>query len=466
MPRRASAPGALACGLVEGPDMADETESPPQVTLAGAGPSLVHIASRVIGRPLLLHPQKAEVIMHVLEGRLPISGGLAPLSPDANRFIGSWKRPSGKYGLAPAQGGVAIITIAGSLVNRGAFIGTNSGLVSYEGISAQLRDVRDDPEVKAVILDLDSPGGEATGMFAVAQLVKEVAAIKPVIAVVNDMAASAAYGIASAATEIVVSPTSMVGSIGVVLTHVDRSGEMANKGIKTTFIYAGAHKVDGHPFGPLSEAVKADLQAEVAKFYDTFVGLVADGRGAKLTADMARQTEARVFLGQEAVDRGLADRVASLDAVLAEYSSASSAKSAKTSKGNPSMSGNTGAAPQAENAGITQAAHDAAVAAARIEGANAERGRIKGILTHAEAEGRTAQATAIALETDMTAEQAGKVLAASPKADGAQKPKSIEERAKEQGSAGMGNGDLPKAGAEVDKAWGAAVGNINKTKGL
>ncbi len=446
--------------------MADENESPPQVTPAGAGPSLVHIASRVIGRPLLLHPQKAEVIMHVLEGRLPISGGLAPLTPDANRFIGKWKRESGKYGMAPMQNGVAIITIEGSLVNRGAWIGTDSGLVSYEGISAQLRDVRDDDEVKAVALDLDSPGGEATGMYAVAALVREVAAKKPVVAIVNDMAASAAYGIASAATEIVVSPTSMVGSIGVVLTHIDRSGEMSNKGLKATFIYAGAHKVDGHPFGPLSEAVKADLQAEVVKFYDTFVGLVAQGRGAKLTEDMARATEARVFLGQEAVDRGLADRVASLDAVLAEYSSGQRASAASRKKGQTSMSGNTGAALQAENAGITQAAHDAAVNGARVEGATAERARIKGILTHAEAEGRTAQATAIALETDMTADQAGKVLAASPKADAAPKPKSIEERAKEQGSAG-GNGDtLPNAGAEAANAWAAAVGGINKAKGL
>lgn len=449
--------------------MADENESPPQVIPAGAGPSLVHIASRVIGRPLLLHPQKAEVIMHVLEGRLPIDGSLAPLTPDANRFVGSWQNGRQSGAIAQVIDGVAIVTIVGSLVNRGAWIGTNSGLMSYEGISAQLRSVKGNAGVKAVVLDLDSPGGEATGMFAVAQLVKDVAAEKPVIAVVNDMAASAAYGIASAATEIVVSPTSMVGSIGVVLTHIDRSGEMANKGLKATFIYAGQHKVDGHPFGPLSEAVRADLQTEVAKFYDTFVGLVAEGRGAKLTADMARQTEARVFLGQEAVDRGLADRVASLDAVLAELTSGNRAAAATTKKGKTSMSGNTGAAPQAENAGITQAAHDAAVATARADGGAAERARIKSILTHAEAEGRTAQATAIALETDMTADQAGKVLAASPKADAAApvaKTKSIEERARENAGAGVGDGNKPEAGAEAANVWGAAVQGINKTRGL
>lgn len=443
--------------------MSEELNEPALVTPARAGQLLARLADRAIGRPLLIHPSKMEVVLHVLEGRIGIEGALGALPVDANRFVGTTRRETRSGGMAPIKNGVAIITVEGSLVNRGAWIGTDSGLVSYEGIAAQLRDVRDDQEVKAVILDLDSPGGEATGMYAVAQLVKEVNAIKPVIAVVNDMAASAGYGIAANAREIVVSPTSVVGSIGVVMTHIDRSGEMANKGLKATFIYAGAHKVDGNAYGPLSDSVRADLQNEVAKFYDQFIGLVAGGRGAKLTADMARATEARVFLGQEAVDRGLADRVASFDDILAEYSKSPTAKSAKP-KGSTSMSGNTGAAPQAENAGITQADHDAAVNTARIAGASAERSRIMGILTHAEAEGRTAQAIAM-IDTDMTAEQAGKVLAVSPKVTQGSGIKSIAERAAEAEGAGFGGDSLPKAGADIDAALGKAVKNINAARG-
>lgn len=285
---------------------------------------LHEIAGRVLNRPLLLHPGKAEVLLHVLQGRIPLDGAsLAPLAPDANRFIGGRSRPDGSYRYSKAADGVAIIPIVGSLVNRGAWIGASSGLVSYEGIAAQLRDAAGDDTIHTVLLDIDSPGGEATGMYATAKLVAEVAAEKRVVAFVNDMAASAAYGIASQADEIVVSPTSIVGSIGVVLTHLDRSGALEQQGVKVTLIYAGAHKVDGHPFGPLSDTVKADLQAEVAQFYDTFVNLVAEGRGSRLSAEQARATEARTFLGKEAIDRGLADRMASIDAVLAELSAQS-----------------------------------------------------------------------------------------------------------------------------------------------
>ncbi len=426
------------------------------ITPAGAGPTLVHIASRVLNRPLLLHPTKAEVLLHVLEGRLKLDGGLAPLSPGANRFLGTPPKDGKGRGMYRVSGSTAIITIEGSLVNRGAWIGTDSGLVSYEGIAAQLRAARDDTEVKSILLDIDSPGGEATGMFATAQLIAEIDKVKPVVAFVNDMAASAAYGLASAAREILVSPTSVVGSIGVVMTHMDRSGELATQGIKPTLIFAGAHKVDGNPFGPLSDAVRADLQVEVMKFYDQFTSLVGEGRGEKLPADKARATEARVFLGQEAVDRGLADRVASLDAVLADLSTKRA--TAQSKRSSPMSGENDNAVPQAQ--------HTAAVATARAEGATAERTRIKGIMTHAEAEGRETLATSLALETDMSVEAAGTVLKGQAKASAAAATsgiKSIEQRAEGLAEFGAGTGQKPAAGAEADAGYAKAIKKINAT---
>ena len=271
-----------------------------QAPLVATGPTLAQIAGRVLNRPLLLHPDKADLILHVLQGRIGIEP-LQPLTPETNRFVGSHRRDNGSVSSMRVANGVAILPIVGSLVNRGAWIGANSGLVSYEGIAAQLREAEADPDVRAILLDIDSPGGEATGMFATANLVRAVNEVKPVVAFVNDVAASAAYGIASAAREIVVSPTSMVGSIGVVLTHLDRSGELEDRGVKPTLIHAGAHKVDGHPFGPLSDAVRADLQAEVMKVYDQFVGLVAEGGPGRISADAIRATEARTYLGADAV---------------------------------------------------------------------------------------------------------------------------------------------------------------------
>ena len=428
--------------------------------IGAEGISLPNIASRVLNRPLLLHPAKVEVVLDVLSGRLGVGTPAVAPAPDASRFFGTARREDGAIRPYRVVGSTAIIGVLGSLVNRGAWIGASSGLVSYEGLAAQLSAAQADPDVDSVILDLDSPGGEAAGMDGIAERVRALGAVKPVVAFVNDMAASAAYGIASAAREIVVSPTSIVGSIGVVIAHFDRSEQMEKLGVKATLIHAGEHKVDGHPFGPLPDGVKADLRAEVETIYEQFVGLVARGR-AGLSADQVRATEARTFTGQDAIDRGLADRIATFEAILEELST--QARRAAIQRSGFAMSNSTtqAAAPQAENAGITQEAHDAAVNAAMAEGerigAAAERERIAGILGHEAAEGRDAQARAIALETDMTADQAAKVLAASPKASAVA---SLEQRAAEAG-AEFGSAPKESAAAAADAVWDRAVKQAN-----
>ncbi|MBN9020719.1 MAG: S49 family peptidase, partial [Rhizobiales bacterium] len=343
---------------------------------------LHHLADRLLNTPLLIHPNKAEVLLAVLAGRIGLDGDLG-IGPgiDATRFVGSARRESGRSALTRAANGVAIVPVLDTLVNRGAWLDSRSGLTSYEGIGAQIRDAGADSEVHAILLDVSSPGGEAAGMSGVADLIRAVRQTKPVVAFVNDMAASAAYGIASAADEIVVSPTSILGSIGVVMIHADRSGELAAQGIRPTLIFAGSHKVDGNPFEPLSDAVRADLQASVDAHYDQFVGLVAAGRGDRLTTDGARSTEARTFIGTNAVALGLADRIATFDEVLAGLSR-------KQPAGRPTRTGGTHMstsenAPAPDGTVISVADRDAAVTAARTE----ERARIRAIVTSAAAEG-------------------------------------------------------------------------------
>lgn len=447
--------------------MSDEsTTTGPVITPASGGPLLVQIADRVLGRPLLIHPTKAEIILHVLQGRIGLDGAaLDTLGPEANRFTGN-AFTRGQTTLR--QDGVAIISVIGSLVNRGAWIGARSGMTSYEGLGAQLSDAAADPKVHSILLDIDSPGGEATGMFSLAAKVREVSAVKPVVAVVNDMAASAAYGIASQATEIVVSPTSIVGSIGVVLTHFDRSGELAAKGIKPTLIYAGRHKVDGNPYGPLSDAVMADLQGEVAKFYDQFVGLVAQGRGDRLTETDARATEARTFLGQEAIDRGLADRMASFDAVLASLQS-QPPRSGQSTRGSRSMSDQT----TTPAAGISQEAHTAAVNAARAEGektgaANAT-ARIGAILRSEKAHGKQKLAMTLAFDTALSVAEAEKALEAAapeeaPKAAAPDPAKQLEQRAQGLGEFG-GSAPAPTQTEASKSGWTKAVKGANQAIG-
>lgn len=381
---------------------------------------LAHVADRVLNRPLLLSPEKAQVIMSVLAGRIGVN------SPEASRFEGSRvaQDEDGRMKVKPysVSNGVAIITITGSLVNRGAWIGAYSGLTSYEGIQHQLKTALADPAVHSVILDLHSPGGEAVGAFETAAVVRQVAASKRVLAVVNGMAASAAYAIASGANDIIVTETGVAGSIGVVMLHADYSRMLDREGVTPTLIHAGAHKVDGNPFEPLPDAVRADLQAEVDAFYDAFLATVAKGRGNRLPAATARKTEARTFIGKAAVAAGLADRVGTFESALAELTRASGRITVQ--QRSSSMDNENQPAPAA---GISQADHTRAVSDARAEGtkagATAERARFSAVFGNEHYAGRQAAAHTMLTTTDMTAEAICNVLATLPAAAAAPQPK-------------------------------------------
>ena len=438
---------------------------------------LLRLSERLLNTPLLIHPAKAQIILGVLSGRIGLDASLFseaedPEGIDASRFVGSSRRADGSASLSRTVDGTAIIPVLDTLVNRGAWLDSRSGLTSYEGIAAQLRAAGSDPEVRSVLLDVSSPGGEAAGMAGLSDLIRSVRQTKPVTAFVNDMAASAAYGIASAANEIVVSPTSIVGSIGVVMLHADRSGELAAQGVKPTLIFAGNHKVDGNPFEPLSDAVRADLQASVDAHYRQFLDTVAAGRGRKLTADMARATEARTFIGAEAVRLGLADRIASFDEVLASLLQTTRPSGRNARKGGISMSTEemavateaAPAAPIATNEPARLAAPapqpaarlEEAVAAARLE----ERARIRAIVNSEAAESRKAQALMLATETSLSVSEAEKILTASPKET---RIEALAQRAAAGPEFGASRDpEPPNPNARAEEGWKRAIARANR----
>lgn len=440
---------------------------------------LLRLSDRLLNTPLLIHPAKAQIILGVLSGRIGLEAGMFGVDegtegPDASRFVGSTRRGDGSASLTRTADGVAIVPVLDTLVNRGAWLDSRSGLTSYEGIAAQLRDAGQDPEVRSVLLDISSPGGEAAGMAGLADLIRSVRQTKPVTAFVNDMAASAAYGIASAANEIVISPTSIVGSIGVVMLHADRSGELAAQGVKPTLIFAGSHKVDGNPFEPLSDAVRADLQASVDAHYRQFLDTVALGRGSRLTANMARATEARTFIGSEAIALGLADRVASFDEVLNSLSQTNATPTTRPSgrnarKGGISMSAEdlapaaeVAAAPPPEPARLEAPAPqptvrlEEAVAAARLE----ERSRIRAIVNSEAAAGRGSQALMLATETALSVAEAEKILAASPKET---RIEALAQRAAAGPEFGAScEAERPNPSARTEEGWKRAIARANR----
>jgi signal peptide peptidase SppA len=269
---------------------------------------LPHLAARLFGVPLAIHRPKLDVILAVLGPRV----GLSDLAA-APSYTPPQRQGSATSGSPP---GVAVIPIHGTLVRRTVGLEAESGLTSYTGLAAQLDAAIGNPEVSAILLDIDSPGGESGGVFDLADRIRAASQIKPVWAVANDMAFSAAYALASAASRVFVSRTGGVGSIGVIAMHVDQSVKDAKDGVRYTAVFAGDRKNDLNPHEPISSEAHSFLKAEVNRIYDLFVETVARHRGIEASA--VRDTEAGLFFGQAAVAMGLADAVGTLDDALAQ----------------------------------------------------------------------------------------------------------------------------------------------------
>ena len=263
-----------------------------------------HLAGRLFGVPLLIHRPKLDVILSVMAPRLGLDGTL----PQA-------ALPSPRPVVSPTPG-IAILPIHGSLVRRTLGMEAESGLLSYQAIQVGLAAALVDPAVAGILLDVDSPGGEAGGVFDLADRIAAAAKVKPIWAIANESAFSAAYALASAASRLVVTRTSGIGSVGVIAMHIDQSGMDAKAGLQFTPIVAGAHKNDLSPHTAITDEARAMLQAEVDRLYGLFIDTVA-GHG-RLTADALRATEAGLYFGDAAVAVGLADAVATFDDTLAE----------------------------------------------------------------------------------------------------------------------------------------------------
>ena len=261
---------------------------------------LPYLASRLYGTPLLIARPKLEVILGVVARKLAGDTLATPQPATVD---------TGMTGGLQVQEGIAILPILGTLVRRSSYIGTASGLTSYHDIESMAEQAFADPEVRAVLLEIDSSGGEAGGVFDLAQRLRQLAQTsgKPLWAIADEAALSAAYAIATAADRVWLTRTAEVGSIGVVAVHVDESVADAKAGLNYTFLHAGAHKVDGHPHAPLAAPVAADIQADIEQLHTQFIALVAGFR--RLTPEAIRDTEARVYRGEAAVQAGLADQI-------------------------------------------------------------------------------------------------------------------------------------------------------------
>jgi signal peptide peptidase SppA len=259
---------------------------------------LNRLLTRVFNTPLAITLNKLETIVSVL--MRADNGDVEIDLPDTSFFY--------------SKDGVAVITIHGTLVKRALNINAESGLLSYEHIDQAINEAINDDAIKHIILDIDSPGGEVNGLFELVDKIQSYRLQKPIYAVANDNAFSAAYAVAAATSKIYVTRTGGVGSIGVITMHVDQSSYDAKEGLKYTPIFAGAKKNDLSQHEPITDTAKATLQQEIDRLYTLFVNSVAMNRN--LSVEAIRATEAGIYFAEQAIVAKLADAIGTLETVI------------------------------------------------------------------------------------------------------------------------------------------------------
>ncbi|NUH56546.1 S49 family peptidase [Citrobacter portucalensis] len=361
--------------------------------------NLSHIAAMAFNEPLLLEPAYARVFFCAL-GKEIGAGSLAVpqqnVQLDASGmqlavtdYMADGQRPAKSY---QVKNGVAILPVSGTLVHKLGTLRPFSGMTGYDGLTARLQQAVNDPDVRGILLDIDSPGGQAAGAFDCADMIYRLREQKPVWALCNDIACSAAMLLAAACTRRLVTQTAKIGSIGVMMAHTSYEKQLAQEGVDITLIYSGQHKVDGNSIQALPAGVRADFQRRIDEARRMFVDKVALYTG--LGSEAVMNTEAAVYDGQAGIDAGLADQLINaadaVDVMVSALNDSVTKENAMTVK----------------NLTVAEAVAQ-------------ENQRVMGILNCQEAKGREQLAQMLAGQPGMTVEQAKAFLAAAPAASAA-----------------------------------------------
>ncbi len=285
-----------------------------------------HIAERLFGRPHAIEPEALRAIIESPLAKRIISG--EPFTSKAGKKGRNVRRDrlaavasaeevrsnDGIINYGLTADGIAIVPIAGVLSRRFDWLASACGFTTYDGLGATLADIQDNFRVRGVLLDVDSPGGEAAGMLDIADAILAARDKTPVWAVANTLAASAAYALAGSAETLYLPRLAQVGSIGCAIIHVDQTASDKASGLAYTAIFSGSRKMDGWGHAPLSEAARSSAQADADHVREQFAALV--GRQGRMSAQSAMATEAEVYSDNSAIEAGLADRIGTFSDAL------------------------------------------------------------------------------------------------------------------------------------------------------
>lgn len=298
--------------------------------------TLPHLRAAVLAHPWAILPDRLEAIAEVLERRFAgvkldkdeiaairgdraINGAIELFSIDASGIPQALDAAAiearGAGGGSQPAGVVAVINVSGVIAQHAHQVDNISGPggTSVERLTNSFRMAMSNPDVVGIIFNHDSPGGNVHGVQALADEIFAARGKKPIVSQVNSTMASASYWIGASSDEIVMTPGSQAGSIGVYAMHKDVSGMSEKLGVKMSFISAGKYKVEGHPYEPLADDAAQAMQAVVDEYYGDFIGAVAKFRGVKVTDVRDGFGEGRMLKDKTAVKAGLADRVATMD---------------------------------------------------------------------------------------------------------------------------------------------------------
>lgn len=213
--------------------------------------------------------------------------------------------------------GVAILSVDGVIAKKMNLFNKISGGISSQILGNDIREIMSDDSIKALVMNIDSPGGTVDGTQELARLISSYRGVKPIVAFSDGMIASAAYWISSAADAIYISGDNVeVGSIGVVTQHIDVSQWENQHGIKTTEITAGKYKRIASQYAPLSESGREYIQEILDHIYSNFVQDVASNRGVSVDTALEDMADGRIFLGQKTINAGLVDGVSTLNELI------------------------------------------------------------------------------------------------------------------------------------------------------
>ncbi len=277
-----------------------------------------HVASLVYDQPWAILPAALAAIVDLVDLRIE---GVRLSRDEIDARLAAAREGAGPRLGRQRSGTVAVIPIYGVLTHRANLFADISGATPVTALRQAFREALADPEVSAIVFDVDSPGGAIDGVPEFASEVLAARGQKPLVAVANTLMASAAYWIGSATDEIVATPSSLVGSIGVVTAHTDTSAMGEAMGVRTTLISAGKYKTEGNEYAPLGDEARAHIQSIVDDAYGLFVDAVARGRGTTAAAVRSGYGEGRVLTPKRARAAGLIDRVDTLEGAIARLAS-------------------------------------------------------------------------------------------------------------------------------------------------